>query len=92
MARQFITMQAEGVVKVSTKGQVVIPSEIRKRLGIVPGKKLLVAMGKDEILLKKVEEVSLRDVSRRTSKVIERERIDVDTLMEQAIRWARRSR
>src|SRR5437879_645466 len=34
-------MQAEQVVKVSTKGQIVIPKDVRKRFGITPGKKLL---------------------------------------------------
>ncbi len=79
-------------MKVSTKGQVVIPKEIRRRMGIVPGKRLLVAMGKDEILMTKVEELSLRHLSAKTDKVVRREGIDVDALVEEAIRWARESR
>lgn len=85
-------MQAEDVVKVSTKGQIVIPKELRKRLGIEPGKRLFVATEKDVILLRKVEEMSLQDVSEKLSSVVARERLNVDSLVEKAIRWARRSR
>ena len=35
-------MQVEGVVRVSSKGQIVIPRSVRKKLGIEPGKRLLV--------------------------------------------------
>lgn len=88
----MIPMQAEDVVKVSTKGQVVIPKEVRKRLGIEPGRRLLVATHRDVILLKKMEETSLRDVSQMLSKVAGRGKVDVDALVEKAIRWARTSK
>ena len=35
------------VVKASSKGQIVIPKEIRKRLGITPGKRLLFRVVED---------------------------------------------
>ena len=35
------------IVKTSSKGQVVIPKEIRKRLGITPGKRLLFRVVED---------------------------------------------
>ena len=41
--------------KASSKGQIVIPSKIRKRLGIQEGSVLAVATEKDMIVLKKVE-------------------------------------
>jgi len=84
-------MQAEQVVKVSSKGQIVIPKDVRKRLGITPGKRLLVAVGKNEILLRKVEEVSLEQLSEGLDKIVRKEKIDVDSLVDEAIRWARSS-
>jgi AbrB family looped-hinge helix DNA binding protein len=85
-------MQVEDVVLVSSKGQIVLPKRIRQRLGIEPGKKLLVATYNDSILLKKLEDISLEEVSERTSKVVEEERIDVSTLVDEAIQWARKGR
>lgn len=78
-------------MKVSSKGQIVIPKEVRRRLGITPGKKLLVAVGDEEIVLRKTEDISLREVSKRTSAVASGKKIDVDTLVDEAIRWARSS-
>jgi antitoxin PrlF len=85
-------MQAEEVVKVSSKGQIVIPKDVRRRLGITPGKKLLMAVGKKEIVLRKVEDLSLEEMSRRISEVARRDKVDVDALVDEAIRWARSSR
>jgi len=85
-------MQAEQVVKVSTKGQIVIPKDVRKRFGITPGKKLLVAVGRNEILLRKVEEVPLEQVSERVSKAARKENLDIEALVEEAISWARGSK
>ena len=61
-------MKAEGVVKVSTKGQIVIPKDVRTQFGIVPGKKLLVAVEGNEILIKKMEELSLGELSKKLTK------------------------
>lgn len=36
------------IVKTSTKGQVVIPAEIRKKIGLKPGGKVLVAISDDK--------------------------------------------
>ena len=84
-------MQAEEVVKVSTKGQIVIPRDVRKRLGITPGKKLLMAVGEKEIVLRKVEDLTLEEMSRRISRAASKEKMDVDALVDEAIRWARSS-
>jgi AbrB family looped-hinge helix DNA binding protein len=83
-------MEAQSVVKVSTKGQIVIPKGVRDRFGIVPGRKLLVAVDDDEILLRRVEEISLGELSRRLSRHAERKKVDVDALVDDAIRWARK--
>lgn len=85
-------MQVEDVVKVSTKGQIVIPKEVRKRFGMKPGKRLLVAIGNNEILLRKVEEMPLEEVSEKLGKVARKDNVDVDAFVAEAIRWARSSR
>ena len=83
-------MEAEGIVKVSTKGQIVIPRDVRNTFGIVPGGKLLVAVDNGEILLRKVEELSLGELSKRLSRHAERKKVDIDALVDEAIRWARK--
>ena len=42
------------ITKISTKGQIVIPSEIRKELGLEIGSSVLVTKMQDFVLLKKV--------------------------------------
>ena len=79
-------MDAERVVKASAKGQTVIPKGARDRFGVVPGRELLVAVDDDEILLRKVEELSLGELSRRSSRQAEGEKADVDFLVDDAIR------
>ncbi len=83
-------MKAEGVIKVSTKGQIVIPKEVRAQFGIVPGKRLLVAVEEDVILLKKIEDLSLGELGKRLARQTKKEGVDVDALVNEAIRWARK--
>lgn len=83
-------MQVEDVVKVSSKGQIVIPKSVRKRFGLQTGERLLLAVGKDEMLLRKLGTVSLEEISAKTSRVVEKEGIDVDNLVEEAVVWARK--
>jgi len=42
------------VTSLSTKGQVVIPQEIRNKLGLKPGTKMIVIQERDNILLKPI--------------------------------------
>ncbi len=49
-------------------------------------------MEDDGISLRKVEDLSLEEISTRTSKVIKDETIDVKSLVDEAINWARGSR
>ena len=84
--------QIEDVIKVSPKGQIVIPKEIRKKLGLRSGEKLLVLTRDGDILLRKTQEVSIVEISRKIDKVTKEEQINVDTIIDEAIKWARRSK
>ena len=84
--------QIEDVIKVSPKGQIVIPKEIRKKLGVRSGEKLLVLTRDGDILLRKTQEVSIVEISRKIDKATKEEQINVDTIIDEAIKWARRSK
>jgi antitoxin PrlF len=84
--------QIEDIIKVSSKGQVVIPREVRKKLGVKGGEKLLVLTKDGDILLRKTIELSLEEVGERIDKVIKEEHIDVDKLVAEAVNWVRKSK
>ena len=54
-----MTEQIEDVIKVSSKGQIVIPREIRKKLGMKGGEKLLVLTCDGDIVFRKAKQGSL---------------------------------
>jgi AbrB family looped-hinge helix DNA binding protein len=87
-----MTEQIEDIIKVSSKGQIVIPREIRKKLGVKGGEKLLVLTRDGDILLRKTKELSLDEIGIRIDKVVKEERIDVDKLVAEAVEWARKSK
>ena len=45
--------------RMSSKGQVVIPEDIRKRLGLVAGSQFIVVAGKDAVILKTISPPSM---------------------------------
>ena len=47
--------------RMSSKGQVVIPEDIRKRLGLEAGSQFIVIAGKDAIILKTISPPSMDD-------------------------------
>jgi AbrB family looped-hinge helix DNA binding protein len=47
--------------KMSSKGQVVIPEDIRKRLGLKAGSQFVVAAGKDAVILKTIAPPSVEE-------------------------------
>lgn len=60
------------VIVVSSKGQVVIPQEIREKLGIAPKTKLLVYGYRDVVILKKMEMPDVEKKLKAMYKRIER--------------------
>ena len=87
-----MTEQIEDVIKVSSKGQIVIPREIRKKMGMKGGEKLLVLTRNGDILLRRTKEASAEDISKKLEKVITEESLDVDKIVAEAIEWARKSK
>jgi AbrB family looped-hinge helix DNA binding protein len=47
--------------KMSSKGQVVIPEDIRKRLGLEAGSQFVVVAGKDVVILKTISSPSISE-------------------------------
>ena len=87
-----MTEQIEDVIKVSSKGQIVIPREIRKKLNVKGGEKLLVLTCDGDIVLRKAKQPSLEVIGERIDKVIKEEHIDVEKLVAEAVEWARKSK
>ena len=87
-----MTEQIEDIIKVSSKGQIVIPREVRKKLGVKGGEKLLVLTRDGDILLRKTKELSLEEIGERIDKVVKEEGIDVDKLVAEAVEWVRKSK
>jgi AbrB family looped-hinge helix DNA binding protein len=83
--------QIEDIIKVSSKGQVVIPREVRKKLGVKSGEKLLVLTRDGDILLRKTKKEAIEDIANKIEKATE-ETIDVDTIVAEAVEWARKSK
>ncbi len=52
-------MPAPATTKMSSKGQVVIPEEIRKRLGLKPGSRFVVVGQRDMVILKALSPPSM---------------------------------
>ncbi len=52
-------MAGLSTTKMSSKGQIVIPEEIRKRLGLKPGSQFVVVGNKDTVILKTITPPSM---------------------------------
>jgi AbrB family looped-hinge helix DNA binding protein len=87
-----MTEEIEDIIKVSSKGQVVIPREVRKKLGVKGGEKLLVLTRDGDILLRKTREVSIEDIAKKIEKTTNEESVDVDSIVAEAVEWARKSK
>lgn len=78
-------MAEPDIIVVSDKGQVVIPSYIRDRLGIKPRSKLLVYSVKDAVILKKLSVPDLQKEMRELYKEIDKKIAKYGQLTEQEI-------
>ena len=47
--------------RMSSKGQVVIPEDIRKRMGLEPGSQFIVVAGEDAVILKTISPPSMAE-------------------------------
>jgi AbrB family looped-hinge helix DNA binding protein len=50
--------------KVSARGQVAIPSEIREKMNLKVGEKVLFVLEKDSLLIKKVKDLSWAEITK----------------------------
>jgi len=90
--KSMTNRKIEDIVKVSPKGQIVIPKAIRRRLGFSGGERLLVMSRGEEILIKKLEKLSIEEIGEKIEVIAKEKGIDVDKLIDEAIEWARRSK
>jgi AbrB family looped-hinge helix DNA binding protein len=84
--------QIEDIIKISSKGQIVIPREVREKLGVKGGEKLLVLTIDGDILLRKTKDASIEDLGKKIDKAVKEEEVDVDTIVAEAVAWARKEK
>jgi antitoxin PrlF len=87
-----MTEQIEDMVKISSKGQIVIPKCVREKLGLHTGEKLLVVSRDGEILLRKTKKLSIDDLAEKLEAQALKQNIDVDKIIDEAVEWAKRSK
>jgi AbrB family looped-hinge helix DNA binding protein len=61
-------------VTMTVKGQITVPVEIRRTLGLLPGKKLNISLKGDDIVIKKP--VAVEDIRQRLRKEMEEQGTD----------------
>ena len=82
---------AEEIVKMSPKGQLVVPKAIRKQIGFEPSDRFIAMPVEDGVIFKKIDidvEQEYDRLSQQVQKRFEREDID-ENAVEDAIEWAR---
>ena len=57
-------METIQTTRMSSKGQVVIPEDVRRRLGLTPGQQFVVVGEDDVVILKSIEVPSIRNFDR----------------------------
>jgi len=82
---------SEEIVKMSEKGQLVVPSEIREQAGVKPSDRFLAVPVEDGVIFKKIEldiDSEYEELSQNIQKRFREEDVDED-VVEDAIEWAR---
>jgi AbrB family looped-hinge helix DNA binding protein len=83
-------MNSLATTKMSSKGQVVIPEEIRKRLGLKPGSQFVVVGEKDTVVLKVISPPSMKEFhnlvkeARKQARIAGMKRSDITAAIEKA--------
>ena len=77
-------MTESEIIKVTSKGQITIPSQFRKELSLGKDSYLFVARAGKLLVLKKVDEISLDEIADVLGGVAEREGITRDMIAEDA--------
>ena len=81
------------LVKMSEKGQLVVPQEIRKRSNLIPGERFIAFPILDGVLFKKVEipkvKLDFESLSKEIGSQFKKNKVKEGDIKE-AIRWARK--
>lgn len=83
-------MASFSTAKMSSKGQIVIPEEIRKKMNLKPGSQFVVVGGKDAVVLKKIAAPSMAEFdnliseARRQAKKAGLKRSDISAAVRRA--------
>jgi AbrB family looped-hinge helix DNA binding protein len=82
---------AEKIVKMSPKGQLVVPKAIREQIGFEPSDRFIAMPVEDGVIFKKIDIDVEQEYDRLSQQVQERfEREDIDeNAVEDAIEWTR---
>jgi len=83
-------MSSLATTKMSSKGQVVIPEEVRKRLGLEPGTQFVVIGDKEAVVLKRLTPPSMDEFddliakARKQAKVAGMKKADIQKAVKKA--------
>jgi len=79
------------VVKMSPKGQLVVPQDIRKSCNFEPGERFAAYPIKDGVIFRKVEinRSSFEDIARDVQKQFNKNKVAPETVGE-AVKWSRK--
>ncbi len=81
------------LVKMSPKGQLVVPQEIREKEGFEPGDRFMPFQIKEGILFKKVEIPDIKSEFKKLSKEIQKQfqlRGVLESDVKEAVKWAKK--
>jgi bifunctional DNA-binding transcriptional regulator/antitoxin component of YhaV-PrlF toxin-antitoxin module len=84
-------MASEEIVKMSEKGQLVVPNKIRQEAGFQPSDRFIAIPVEDGVIFKKIEIDIDKEYTKLSKSIQERfQKEDVDeSIVEDAVEWAR---